>query len=283
MSAYELNYCKVAPMLRPICFLIILISLSGAACAQGDSFRMECPDSDYKVLPGENLLELKSRIEKRLEALGLNVLWRMNWSSRFVAKGSSFQDSPEDLARLRTLSKILVPSLEKYSSYFFQRIRLKNIVIVKDLVVARQLRKAMPHPSSSSLFYGDNNDLECLPGMEARVHHELYHFVEERINGSMYFQDKIWLGLNPTDFHYGRGGKSVYNLNVPFQNLGHPQEGFVSNYSLTAVEEDKAEVFGWWMTKGYSDRLLLWTTQDSILAQKAQYLQAAMKELGLYL
>lgn len=270
-------------MLRRIFILFIILTLSQLAFAQGDSFRSECPESDYKVLAGENLFELKAEIEKRLEALGLNVLWRMNWSSRFVAKGSSFQDSPEDLARLRTLSKILIPSLEKYSPYFFQRVRLKNIVIVKDLVVARQLRKAMPHPSSSSLYYGDNNDLECLPGMEARVHHELYHFVEERINGSMYFQDKFWLNLNPLDFHYGHGGKSVYNLNVPFQNLGHPQEGFVSNYALTAIEEDKAEVFGWWMTKGYSERLLLWTAQDSILAQKARYLQAEMKELGLYL
>jgi hypothetical protein len=268
-------------MTKSLLTLLFLAFSLGNLLAQTDSFRNECPANSYpQELSGSDYLQTKLILEKRMEALGLKVLWKVR-GAFMPGQGRAFTDTPEDLKRLKSLTQILLVALEKYPSDFFSRIDLQNIVVVKDLKVGNQLRKAMPHPLSRSLFYADNNDLECLAGLEERVHHELYHFVEARINGSMFYQDTLWRRMNPEYFKYGHGGSSVYNQAVAFQNLGHPEEGFVSTYAKTALEEDKAEVFGWMMTKGYADRLLEWTQSDSILAKKAFYLKSFMEGLGL--
>ena len=61
-------------------------------------------------------------------------------------------------------------------------------------------------------------------------------------NYGAYHKDLAWAALNSVDFQYGQGGSAVQS--VP--NIGshsHPMPGFISRYSASGLEEDKAVVF----------------------------------------
>jgi hypothetical protein len=195
------------------------------------------------------------------------------------AKINEFRDTPEDLIRLKRLANITLPALRLYPREFFTRVGLKYIVLTKDLRVANQLRKAMPEPSTGSLHYSDNNDLNCEAGMESRVHHEFYHFIEGKIKGNMYFADPAWARMNARNFRYGSGGATAYGPNG-FQNLGHPGNGFISAYARYGLEEDKAEVFAWMMTRGFAERTTAWEQADPVLARKMNYIRNFIRGLN---
>lgn len=228
-----------------------------------DSFRQECPTvkpypSIFVTSDDFNLV--KSKVADRLAGIGLAVEWDETLT-------------PEDLPRMERLASIVVPSLEKYPPSWFKTVDLRTVRLTKDLWVDGQLRKAMPDPMNHRLYYADNNDLVCLAGMEERVHHEFYHLIEASYHdGNMLYKDPQWMTMNPSTFEYGPGGAAAYDQGPDWQNLGHPDVALVSRYAAFALEEDKAEVFGWMMTEGFAQRLKDWTTADALLAEKYYYL-----------
>ena len=238
---------------------------STAPPAEVDSLRDECP-SDVRyaslVSPTDVLRTSQEIITRRLRTIGLNALWSHD-------RAAPFADTPDDRLRLARLANVLLPALERYPAALFKAIRLGNVGLVKDLVVANQRRRAMPDPANDALVYADNGDALCPAGMELRVHHELFHLVDFRQFGEYYFRDPAWQALNRGTLEYGRGGASVYGTGM--QNLGHPQAGLVSRYAATGLEEDKAETFGWIMTPGYAARVAAWVERDEILAAKWRF------------
>ena len=236
------------------------------APAEVDSLRDECSwDVRYAVLisPNDALSASQQRITRRLGAVGLNAVW-------IHERAAPFADTPHDRLRLARLANVLVPALKRYPAALFTAIRLSNVVLVKDLVVANQRRRAMPDPANDALVYADNGDALCPAGMELRVHHELFHLVDFRQFGEYYYRDPTWQELNRGTIEYGRGGASVYGTDM--QNLGHPQAGLVSRYAMTGLEEDKAEMFGWMMTPDYAGRVNVWVMGDDILAGKRRFI-----------
>ena len=234
--------------------------------AEVDSLRDECP-SDVRyaslVSPTDALRTSQEVITRRLRTIGLNALWSHE-------RAAPFADTPDDRLRLARLANVLLPALERYPAALFKAIRLGNVGLVKDLVVANQRRRAMPDPANDALVYADNGDALCPAGMELRVHHELFHLVDFRQFGEYYFRDPAWQALNRGTIEYGRGGASVYGTGM--QNLGHPRVGLVSRYAATGLEEDKAEMFGWMMTPGYAGWVNAWVAGDDILAGKRQFM-----------
>ncbi len=248
--------------------------------AQGpDSLAMECPSEFRYELPlpaGAGLDALQAHAVQRLQALGLRVNWDGPWAH---AQTQQFSPQAADLARLRRLLAVVLPALERYQPGFFQRAGLQEVGLVKDLVVGdTQMRLAMPAPDRSAVVYADNGNPLCAAGMELRVHHELYHLVEERLFGDFYYRDPAWLALNPEGLDYGQGGATAYG--GVFHNLGHPAPGLVSRYAQYGPEEDKAEVFGWLMTPGYAGRVKAWSEQDLTLAAKRRFMMALVHRLS---
>lgn len=240
--------------------------------AHNDSMRTECPGviRAYTELSDPTTLSaLKIRAEQALANHGLRVLWELHSPH---GQGLAFTEELRDRQRLTRLLDAILPAFTRYPSNFFQRMQVRDIVLVKDFHVGDQFRLAMPAPESDSLVYADNGHPQlCMVGMEMRAHHEFYHLIEHRLNKDFYFRDPAWLALNPTDTNYGQGGATAYGKQ--FQNLGHPRAGLVSLYAGYGPEEDKAEVFGWMMTPGYTERLNDWAQQDSSLAEKRQWMQ----------
>ncbi|WP_425252414.1 hypothetical protein ACPJXG_22690 [Janthinobacterium sp. NFX145] len=240
--------------------------------AQQDSMRSEC-DWNVRyapVAPQEaSVAQLQAIATARLAALQLAPAWTLAMPG---SAAHAFTDSAQDRAGLQLLLSIVLPAMERYPAGVFARTGLRHVVLVKDLSVDGQRRLAMPAPEIDSVVYADNLLAALCPsGMELRVHHEYYHFIEFRLFNDFYYRDPAWLALNPPGTAYGQGGATAYGKG--FQNLGHPQPGLVSLYAAYGPEEDKAEVFGWMMAPAYALRLEQWTAFDPALLAKRQLLR----------
>lgn len=240
-----------------------------------DSLAAECPTGQVQApRPLSSLAQLQHEASERLSRLGLVPRWRLDGPALAHASAQAFVDTVDDRERLARLLAAVLPALEQYSADWLQAQRLRDIVLLKDLKVAGQARVAMPAPEQDALVYADNGALLCAAGMQLRVHHEFYHFIEYRRFGDFYYRDPAWLALNPPALRYGAGGASAYRRD--FQNLGHPQPGAVSAYALYGPEEDKAEVFAWLQTPGYAERLDGFAAQDLSLAAKRDWMRALL-------
>lgn len=240
--------------------------------AQQDSMRSEC-DWNVRYAPvaakDASVAQLQAIATARLAALQLAPAWTLSMPG---SEAHAFTASEEDRAGLQLLLSIVLPAMERYPAGVFARTGLRHVVLVKDLSVDGQRRLAMPAPEIDSVVYADNLLAALCPsGMELRVHHEYYHFIEYRLFNDFYYRDPAWLALNPPGTAYGQGGATAYGKG--FQNLGHPQPGLVSLYAAYGPEEDKAEVFGWMMTPAYAPRLEQWSLADAALAAKRQVLR----------
>ncbi|OEZ84741.1 hypothetical protein JAB8_41200 [Janthinobacterium sp. HH106] len=239
--------------------------------AQQDSMRSEC-DWNVRYAPiaprDASVAQLQAIATARLGALQLAPAWTLSMPG---SEAHAFTDSAQDRAGLQLLLSIVLPAMERYPAGVFARTGLRHVVLVKDLSVDGQRRLAMPAPEIDSVVYADNLLAALCPsGMELRVHHEYYHFIEYRLFNDFYYRDPAWLALNPPGTAYGQGGATAYGKG--FQNLGHPQPGLVSLYAAYGPEEDKAEVFGWMMAPAYALRLEQWTAFDPTLLAKRQLL-----------
>lgn len=246
--------------------------------AQQDSMRSEC-DWNVRYAPvaprDASVAQLQAIATARLAALQLAPAWTLSMPG---SEAHAFSDSEQDRAGLQLLLSIVLPAMERYPAGVFARTGLRHVVLVKDLSVDGQRRLAMPAPDIDSVVYADNLLAALCPsGMELRVHHEYYHFIEYRLFNDFYYRDPAWLALNPPGTAYGQGGATAYGKG--FQNLGHPQPGLVSLYAAYGPEEDKAEVFGWMMAPAYALRLQQWTAFDPTLLAKRQRLMEVLGTL----
>jgi hypothetical protein len=241
-----------------------------------DALRLECHwDLQYPSVapPDAGVAQLREVATRRLAALRLNAVWTL---AQEGVTAEAFTDTPEDRARLQRLLSVVLPGLERYPHVFFANVRLKNIVLVKELAVGGQRRLAMPMADEDGVAYADNGAKTLCPaGMEMRVHHEFYHFIDHREHNDYYHADPSWLAMNPDGLQYGKGGATFYGKNL--QDLGHVRQGLVSMYAGYGQEEDKAETFGWMMTPDYAARLDLYAMNDPHLAAKVQRMREQLR------
>ncbi len=244
-----------------------------------DALRAECHwDVQYPaVAPADASLEqLRAVATRRLAALGLDTVWTL---AQEGVTAEAFTGSADDRARLQRLLSVTLPGLERYPAVFFANVRLKRIVLVKELAVGGQRRLAMPMAEDDGVAYADNGAKTLCPaGMEMRVHHEFYHFIDHREFNDYYHTDPAWRAMNPDGLEYGKGGATFYGKNL--QDLGHVRQGLVSQYAGYGQEEDKAETFGWMMTPDYAARLDVYALSDPHLAAKLRYMRGQWQKYG---
>lgn len=269
MSCHRI-LCALSALLLSACSTIAPVDHNN------DALRVECHwDLQYpSVAPADaTLAQLRETATRRLATLNLNAQWELNSEG---ASAEAFTDSESDRQRLHRLLSVVLPGMERYPSAFFANVRLHNIVLVKELAVAGQRRLAMPMAEVDSVAYADNSAKLCPAGMEMRVHHEFYHFIDYREHDDYYHADPAWLAMNPAGLTYGKGGASFYGKNL--QDVGHAKPGVVSLYSSYGQEEDKAETFGWMMTPDYAARLDLYVMQDAHLAAKLRHMREQFRK-----
>jgi hypothetical protein len=149
--------------------------------------------------------------------------------------------------------RLLGVELAKYPRELIDRIGLRRVVLCRDLRLGKQPRAAVPLRDHGSMHFdvvvGDySRDYQRIV-----VHHELMHVIDERDDDQLYV-DPAWAALNEPQFRYGSGGINAQN--DPNASLHTTRvAGFLTSYSTSAIEEDKAELFARLMVEpGYVAR-----------------------------
>jgi hypothetical protein len=86
--------------------------------------------------------------------------------------------------------------------------------------------------------------------------------------------DPGWAALNPPEFRYGGGGRAALSdPNVAWDRPA-PTPGFVSRYSTTGLEEDKAELFAFLVA--HPRKLAERAGSDAVLRAKVERMKAQL-------
>ena len=202
-----------------------------------------------------------------------------------------------ELTELLSYLKMFSEEFNKYPPAFIKRINLKYVAFVRVLKYGEQHRSALPDGYKEILYLdilrGVHKDLylgrDTKYYLRHTMHHELYHLIEQKINGSCYYKDSIWNSFNPANNHYGNGGASMYPdmskkpkkplfPQKPYK-IKHPKQGMITAYACTALEEDKAEVFASLFVKREIRQVNRCMKKDDVVAKKEIYMKQFVLKL----
>jgi len=173
---------------------------------------------------------------------------------------------PASRDELRAYVPLFLFEFNLYPRDLVKKTGLKRIVLCKELTFAGQRRNAVPDFEHDTLYLEVARGRHSGEYMRRVIHHEFFHVIDLRDDGELY-RDDGWAALNPKGFRYGTGGKDAQgDATVSLAEGVAP--GFVSRYAMTAVEEDKAEVFAHMMVA--YDRLEKQAKGDRVLGLKVR-------------
>ena len=157
------------------------------------------------------------------------------------------QSSKESKQATKTVSE----ELKKYTAEQLQQFGLKRVYLVANLYVDGTYRSGMPEGQFEDALYFDISSTyfssENGAYMRRTIHHELRHLADYNMHGSYRPDDTAWKQCNSNEFTYGRGGASMY-ADVSYAHAAHPKTGFITGYATSGIDEDRAEVFAYYMT-----------------------------------
>lgn len=167
---------------------------------------------------------------------------------------------------------ILNEEWSRYPAALMTRVRLARIILCIDLKFAGQKRSAVPDFEHDALLLDVAASLDQAY-LRKVIHHEFYHLIDERDDGSLY-ADAEWNRLNPPDFSYGSGGKNMQDATNPGAWLAS-LDGVTSRYAAAGVEEDKAELFAFLMLRPAD--VAAEAKRDDVLAAKIELLKRQLE------
>lgn len=173
----------------------------------------------------------------------------------------------------RYVETFLTNELSIYSAKVLKSSRLSRIVLCKNLASLGEKKAGLAelHWVGFTWFLGNQIliDVEGTHDAYSRqvIHHELYHAIDSADDFNGLF-DNEWKKLNPPSFTYEA------DL-IQGQNQAAVRGGFISTYAMTAVHEDKAEVFSHMIVdyKGFEAA----AKKDAILKRKMLRMKVLMK------
>jgi hypothetical protein len=131
-------------------------------------------------------------------------------------------------------------------------------------------------PSRALILEIENGDKRAFKSLT--LHHEIFHLIDRAILGQFARQDPAWLRLNGPAFKGYQVGDG-WNW-MAKQTAGQPKpvadKGFVSPYSMSSVQEDKAEVFALLMEDPAA--LANLAQSDPIIRAKAERIKQLVRQ-----
>lgn len=177
-------------------------------------------------------------------------------------------------ASRRELKKYVPVFVEEFSRYpaaAVQKTGMLKIVLCRNLAFAGEKRASIPDYDHTVMYYDAARAAYSPTYQRATVHHEFFHMIDWKDDKRVY-RDRGWSSLNPSSFSYGRQHVRDVDKSL-WGRLDETLEGFLNRYSMTGVQEDKAEIFCYMIFK--PEMMALRARTDSVLADKID----AMKEL----
>jgi len=181
-------------------------------------------------------------------------------------------DPGTDQALLQAAAAVVTAELTRYPAELLRRSGLRRVVLCVQLREQDQPIPSLPNYKHTLLL--DQRAAAALGGR--LIHHEIFHFIDYADDGVVR-HDQRWEQLNEPSFAgYGHGGRSMRD---PASSAVDPTlRGFVTGYSTSAVEEDKAELFAFMMAA--PDMVARRAAGDPVIAAKAAYLRRVVAALS---
>ena len=159
--------------------------------------------------------------------------------------------------------------LNVFKKKFFEKIKLRYIVLCKELKVGEINALGFANPEMETILLNINtndNDFERV------IHHEVFHIIEN--NYKKFFPDTVWVKLNNPNFYYSGSSTNpeVYSL-AKISNTN----GFFSEYAKYSISEDMAETFSFINSREkYVSEVI---NLDKILNKKVIFIKEGMSNI----
>lgn len=168
---------------------------------------------------------------------------------------------------LSSFKLMLAKEFALYPVELTRRASLRRVVLCKELTLDGQPVAGVPDFSRSTLVLDVSYFAINPQNARKAVHHEFFHLLDYLDDGEVY-SDPEWAAMNSPTFSYGKGGREALNDDI---NLTDKFPGFLNQYSMSGVEEDKAEMFS---NSIVEPRYVAWRIEnDPILRSKVKLLK----------
>jgi len=155
---------------------------------------------------------------------------------------------------------LLVLELSLYPKNFFKKIKLKGLTLSNSIVFHsdnyEQYRAAMPDYEEDTLSLVFSCKERSIKYIRNVIHHELFHYFYFMYVGPFEDKDDLWEMFNPKGFEYTLKS-TVWSQQEILNDDYQDYNSFVSPFSKTKLEEDKAEIFSYMVTSGNDVKDLL--------------------------
>lgn len=153
---------------------------------------------------------------------------------------------------------------------------VQSVMDSKPLSFAHKPEGGIPDGRNGVLYLSVTWGRDDKDYVRKMIHHEFYHCVQRRQFGGS--GDRGWAALNAPDFVYGPGGLAVNHGSDQTFWVMRTEEwgnGFLNQYSMSAPNEDQAEIFAHLLTE--PARVEARLMADDILRSKVERLKASLE------
>ncbi|RYG30744.1 hypothetical protein EON81_24345 [bacterium] len=193
---------------------------------------------------------------------------------KFQREGYSVSAEPVSDETLRDYAPLFEREWRRYPRTLMVRTKLGRIVLGSKVAVQDQPRAAVPEFVPGWLWLDADRAAKNPRYGRHVLHHDYFHMIDEWDSPDRRL-DAAWEALNPVGVKYGKGGWFMQKGNPGASRTDLP--GFVNEYSTSAVEEDKAEIYSYLLDNPafLAERV----KADPVIAAKATRIKALVKAL----
>lgn len=216
-------------------------------------------------------------INKFASGYGYEVVASTTFSSAEQEIRGSWQPLFErDLGLLKNYGSWLMTEWLKYPKEWVQQTKLKKIIFANDLKLEGTAANVLGFvdPDVPWVLIDIKNAETGQSTALKILHHEYGHLVDFSLV-SMIGLEAEWKAFNPPDFTYSNASGGIENLTGVVR---HPQMGFVSNFALQNVDEDRAEIYSYLFSTSHYHLLQTWLPSDPYLQKKVDYFKKLIKD-----
>lgn len=211
----------------------------------------------------------------------MRAQYRQDYGIELIAEGETFPVAESggaidaQNAGVKNVDMVLYFLRKEFAKYPPEAIRasgLKRIVFCRGLKANGNRIAGVALETNNTIYMDSTTEIGDEAHRRRTLHHEFFHHLDYAMHPNKDLANNPeWLAAGAPGAAYGGAGNAQ-----PVQNwASHPGPGFVSNYAMKALPEDRAELFAAMMTNNLTVRLLL--QKDQFIAAKLRVLKEELK------
>ena len=201
---------------------------------------------------------------------GLRFIYKAEHFSRYRLVKTQFDLAEDgDDEALLSYIRIFSEELYKYPPSFFKKVELTRVGFVKKLFHNDKIAEGLYSDQAGVILFDFSRRLGRNDSAQRHsIHHEIFHMIDNKNLGK---EDVLWQGFNTPDWAYDSDWAKKRDAESDV--FTSPNPGFVTNYSMAKLDEDKAEVYACLMIPSQHRLIQRWSDSDQGIRKKIQYMK----------